>query len=373
MIGKTYKFPLATGVLKDRKARARLGKDPRPIVVANVESRVVQRAILQVLQVPAHHALYAGLGRIREINASPYSFGSVPDGGVPKAMKAVRAAIQDGYVHAYKTDISDFFTQIPHRDVVAFVREQTNSEELAHFFEMGLRVELANKDELSRYYDLFPQNGVGVPQGSSLSAFAGNVLLDAFDIELNGRPNVRAFRYVDDLLILGRSNDDVQKAKGFAVGALRKLHMRPYDPAKNPDKAGEGHLRAGVEYLGFEVRISSIMPSKKAQLSIVERVKAEIDAAKRAIADGKFGEAPRFREAAYFQSLTKIDLILNGWANSYRISTDRLIFTRVDLGGDRIIKKYDRWMSAHLGRASPTQKRRMLGVSLIGDVKQMDL
>src|ERR1700731_2030759 len=46
----TYKFPAAEGLLKDKRKRELQNKPPRPIVLADIESRIVQRAILQCLQ-----------------------------------------------------------------------------------------------------------------------------------------------------------------------------------------------------------------------------------------------------------------------------------------------------------------------------------
>ena len=61
--------------------------------------------------------------------------------------------------------------------MVDFVRQETKDDRLSNLFAEGLEVNLANKDEFHTYADLFPSGGIGVAQGSSLSAFAGNVLL----------------------------------------------------------------------------------------------------------------------------------------------------------------------------------------------------
>src|SRR5690242_13293372 len=47
---ETFAFPLAEGILKDRRKREQQGKLPRPIVLADIRSRIVQRALLQCLQ-----------------------------------------------------------------------------------------------------------------------------------------------------------------------------------------------------------------------------------------------------------------------------------------------------------------------------------
>jgi hypothetical protein len=47
-IGK-YKFSSADGVLKDKKKREKEGRSPRPVVVALLRDRIVQRTILDAL------------------------------------------------------------------------------------------------------------------------------------------------------------------------------------------------------------------------------------------------------------------------------------------------------------------------------------
>ena len=43
-------FDGVEGVLKDKKQREAVGKNPRPIAIGTIRNRVVQRAILQILQ-----------------------------------------------------------------------------------------------------------------------------------------------------------------------------------------------------------------------------------------------------------------------------------------------------------------------------------
>ena len=53
--------------------------------------------------------------------------------------------------------------------------------------EHAIATELENADEVKEWIHLFPQEDIGVPQGSSLSAVAGNIVLRDFDKTLNGR------------------------------------------------------------------------------------------------------------------------------------------------------------------------------------------
>jgi RNA-directed DNA polymerase len=104
-----FKFDPVDGVLKDKSKRIAQGKEPRPIVISTLKSRVVQRAILQVLQPrklldarnPDSGATIIHdprLGRINDINRSRFGVGGLiyPYGGVEPAIKSIRAAIDGG-------------------------------------------------------------------------------------------------------------------------------------------------------------------------------------------------------------------------------------------------------------------------------------
>ena len=96
-----FVFAPSRGVLISKKGKS----SKRPVVVAPIESRIVQRALLDALDtIPALRAeLYAG-----------HNFGGLsgPKAGVPAAIaKAVAAANDHGYY--IRTDIKAFFTQVP--------------------------------------------------------------------------------------------------------------------------------------------------------------------------------------------------------------------------------------------------------------------
>jgi RNA-directed DNA polymerase len=120
-----FKFDDVEGVLKDKKKREKEGKDPRPLIVATITSRVVQRAILQVLQPRGvvdptdpntkHVAkIDKRLGRLNDVNRSRYGVGGLmrPYGGVGPAIDLVMTAMRNGAIHYFQSDIKAFFTKI---------------------------------------------------------------------------------------------------------------------------------------------------------------------------------------------------------------------------------------------------------------------
>jgi hypothetical protein len=104
---------------------------------------------------------------ILAINTSKFSVGGTADGGVPIAIGRVVAALNEGQTHFFKSDIAAFFTAIPHKPVVEIIRRETGDNEFADFFARAVVTELANKDQLAEFFDIFPHDGIGVPQGSS--------------------------------------------------------------------------------------------------------------------------------------------------------------------------------------------------------------
>ncbi len=362
----TYQFPRAQGILKDRHKREASGKDPRPIVIATVEARVVQRAILDVLQSPEDSPLHIHLGKICEVNSSPFSVGGIPNGGVPVGIQKTLTALQDGYSFFFKSDIAGFFTKITHAPVADFVLEQTKDLRLAQLFTKALNVELANKERLGRYFDLFPHDGIGVAQGSSLSAFAGNVLLHNFDRQLN-TPATRAYRYIDDVIIFGKTNEAVVTAKAAAKNALKPLGMHFYDPSKNPDKADQGHVRKGFVFLGCRIHDQRVTPDRNSIERALKKVDNEIFAAKAVIDRLITNNDARNCEFAFIQSLGRIDNSLRSWGKSYSFTTDRLPFKQMDGQIDAKLEHYKAWFEAKSKSFTAQQVRRALGIYLLTD------
>ena len=191
----------------------------RPIVVAPINNRIVQRAILNVLQ-SEDDRIMPHLGDIPSALRTSTSVGGIPKRGVSYGIKIVNEAIKSGATHYLRSDIRDFFTKVPKASIANFVREQTRDEEFTILFEQAMATELDNADEIRDYLYLFPLEDIGVPQGSSLSAFAGNVVLQKFDVQLNGR-NITTVRYIDDFVTLGPSERVVKKAFSSATSVSR--------------------------------------------------------------------------------------------------------------------------------------------------------
>jgi hypothetical protein len=375
-----FVFDDATGVLKDKKKRIAAGKDPRPIAVATIRSRVVQRAILQVLQprkaidindVNTRYELKCDprLQKINDISRSKYGVGGLlkPYGGVRPAITCLMKAMREGAIYYFQSDIKSFFTKIPVKHVVDFVRVQTKDDLLANIFACGLEVNLSNPDELLTYAKLFPSGGIGVAQGSSLSAFAGNVLLYDFDHHLNNE-RVTAVRYIDDLLMVSSSKDELEKAIEYAKEKLGSFGFSLYEPARGSDKAAKGECSNSFNFLGCTIQPNRCVPSVHSIHKINKDIAGILSKSRSAIQDviaSKKALNPTLSHSAVIQTIGRK---LYGWQRSFDFCTDPSPFCQLDKNVATKIDDYHHWLRRNIVNLDLDMKLKIYGIPSTGEL-----
>ena len=211
----SFVFPPAKGIAIPKIGNGGKVTQFRPIVLANVECRIVQRAILNVLlEVPG----------LQKYIHTPYSFGGIRRksendlAAVPAAINSVLDYIGAGSNFVLCADISKFFTRIPKTVVTAIVANAVQGEQFMQLFKSAIAVELSNLAELREKADAFPIYDIGVAQGNSLSSLLGNILLHDFDLQMNDS-DCHCIRYIDDVIILAPT----KRLRRRALGRLKRF------------------------------------------------------------------------------------------------------------------------------------------------------
>lgn len=251
-----FRFPPSEGIPIPRK-----GKKPRPLVKSPIESRIVQRAILEVLQsAPELDPYYK----------NSTSFGGIKGEGlgVPGAVKTVYEMIAAGAKYYVRSDIDSFFTKIPRKIVLAKISAAISDHKFECLLEKATDVELENLSRLGSSASLFPSYEIGVAQGCCLSPLLGNILLEDFDRELNGR-GIACIRYIDDFIVLGPNKRKVVAAFESGLRILARHGLTAYDPNLSTDKSSMGEIRHGFEFLGCSIRPGMISPAGKSRRRVV--------------------------------------------------------------------------------------------------------
>lgn len=350
---QTFQFQPAAGVAKKRS-----GKAPRPIVIATVEARIVQRSILNALrEVPALDSFFH----------IPTSFGMV---GVPPAIEKAYRMMQSGEgVYYIRSDIQGFFAQMPRSVPLTTIADVVPDEKLNGLLAAAMEVDLANAANLGESLSLFPDDETGVAQGCALSAFLGDVLLRDFDEKMNGRA-ITCLRYVDDFLLLGPSPSTVSKAFTNAQDLLGKMNLRAYEPNVSPDKAAEGWTNKKWEFLGCEIIPGIIRPSGKSKKRLLTKIEAMIRENSASLHDPT---SVRARRASLVETLSDIDRLVRGWGNQYQYCNDAEGFATLELEvGQRVDQLMNDCRAAAVRQDGPEASRnrqRIVGVHVLSDSK----
>ena len=344
---RTFEFGLSAG----RPAK-RPGKHPRPIVIASAESRLVQRAILEVIQKDDD---------LRPLYESVSSFGMR---GVPEAMRHIRFAMELSSPRYYiRSDIVDFFSRLPRRPPIQAISSAVGDPEFAQLLENATRVELVNAEALGPLRSLYPDEVYGVAQGGALSALLGDVRLREFDQAMNSA-DTHCLRYVDDFVILARSPRTAKGAFRKAQRILRDFNMDAYDPETSPNKANHGWLTTPWQFLGCELCPGIIRPSKAAKRDLIETVETRFRESLARMADPRRARA---RKHSFAKAVDSVQQVVKGWGDQYSFCNDRQGFDQLDVTIGNLFERYQSQFGERSVRLSAPDRRRALGLAPLRD------
>src|SRR5437773_2474405 len=130
----------------------------RPLGIPAVRDRVVQQAVLQVLE------------PIFEAQFSPHSHGFRPGRSTFSALRELYSQVRGGHVHIVDVDIEKFFDEIPHEPLLDAVAERVADGSVLWLVRLFLEALIQDGYKLVR-----PR--AGTPQGGVVSPLLANVYL----------------------------------------------------------------------------------------------------------------------------------------------------------------------------------------------------
>lgn len=341
LIRNTFEFPPATAVPipKDKPPKDGGRQKIRPIVLAPVESRIVQRALLNVL---------LDIDELKPYVKTEFSFGGIRGSrpqkvtdrpkelsAVPAAIQAVLNAIEQGGRYVACADISSFFTRIRKSKVTEIIGGVVKDQEFMDFLGQAIEVELENLDKLKQYADEFPTEDLGVAQGNSLSPLLGNIILADFDREMN-QGDCRCVRYIDDFIIVAPTLKAANARLEKAIKLLKELEMT-LSEAKSSKKGQP--IEAGFDFLGIHLSPGIIRPSDKAKEKFLEKIEDAFREGERALIGRKNGQTVS-RTGSLLGTLKRVDGTIDGWAKHYWFCNDGLVLSHLDQKVSEHVRDY---------------------------------
>lgn len=204
-------------------------KARRPLGVPVVADRIVQQALLQILD------------PLFDADMSDRSFGFRKG---RKAHHAVATVIRDGkegYRYVVDADIASFFDRLDHQVVMSRVRARVGDGRVLGLIEAFLKAGVYEAGVVS-----VPREGT--PQGGVVSPWLANLVLDDLDKALEAR-GYRHVRYADDFVVLCTTPEEAVNARTFVEEVLGALKLSLHET-----KTRLTDFREGFEFLGFRFR-----------------------------------------------------------------------------------------------------------------------
>jgi RNA-directed DNA polymerase len=265
----------------------------RTLGVPSVVDRLVQQALLQVLQ------------PVFEPGFSDSSYGFRPGRNAGQAVRAAREHVRSGRHWVVDTDLAKFFDRVNHDLLMARVARQVKDARVLKLIRRFLQAGLMRGGVVHARTQ-------GTPQGGPLSPLLSNILLTDFDRELERRGHAFV-RYADDSNVYLAS----RTAAEHAFKAIRNYLERELQLQINPEKSAVARA-SKRDFLGY-----GLIGRQRARLKVaaasIQRLRGRVKDVLR--------ENRGMRVAAVIEALNPL---LRGWTNYFRWAEVKNVWQELD-------------------------------------------
>jgi RNA-directed DNA polymerase len=226
-------------------------KEKRPLGIPTVRDRVVQTAMLMVLE------------PIFERDFAEHSYGFRPGRGCKDALRRVDQLLKEGYTYIVDADLKSYFDTIPHDRLLALVAQKVSDGRVLSLIESFLK-----QGVLDGLREWTPEEGS--PQGGCISPLLSNIYLNPLD-HLMAQQGFEMVRYADDFVILCRSPEEAAQAlalvQQWTAEAGLKLH---------PEKTKIVDATKDVfDFLGYRFKRGRRFPRPKSLQKLQDAIRAK--------------------------------------------------------------------------------------------------
>jgi RNA-directed DNA polymerase len=288
----------------------------RPLGISTLRDRVCMTAAMLVLE------------PIFEADLPPEQYAYRPGRNAQQAVIDVKDALFYGHPEVVDADLADYFGSIPHAELMLSLARRIVDRRVLHLIKMWLECSVEETDDRgqkTRTTEARDQRR-GIPQGSPISPLLANLYMRRFvlgwkKLGLEQSLGTRIVTYADDLVILckkGTAEEALQRMRDL----MGKLKLTVNEEKTRICKVPEGEF----DFLGYTFgRLYSrttgkarfgMRPSKKSIRRMVEKIH-ELTALRTG-----------WQETTAM--VGKLNRLLRGWANYFRVGTDHAAYRALD-------------------------------------------
>jgi len=190
----------------------------RPLGIPTIRDRVAQMAAVLVLE------------PIFEADLQPEQYAYRRDRNALDAVKEVHALLNTGHTEVVDADVSGYFDNIPHTELMKSVARRVSDRHMLHVIKMWLEAPVEEEDDRGRKQRTTrnKDEGRGIPQGAPISPLLSNLYMRRFVLgwKQHGhaeRLDARIVNCADDFVICCRGT--AREARQAMEGMMNRLKL----------------------------------------------------------------------------------------------------------------------------------------------------
>ena len=265
----------------------------RKLGVPTALDRFIQQAVLQVLQ------------PIFDPTFSNHSYGFRPGRSAHQAVAAAQQYIADGYRCVVDLDLEKFFDRVNHDILMGRLAQRVTDTRVLALVRAWLNAGVMENGLVSATEE-------GTPQGGPLSPLLSNIVLHAFDCELERRGH-RFVRYADDCNVYVRSARAGHRVMASVTHFLTTRLKLKVNATKSAVAAARDRT-----FLGFSFTYGQ-RPKRRLAAKTLVRFRARVRELTR-----------RVRGVSLRQMVTELAAYLRGWRAYFGFCETPTILRRLD-------------------------------------------
>ena len=289
-------------------------QEKRPLGVPTVRDRIVQGAVLQVIE-PIFE---------REFAAQSYGFRA--GRGCKDALRRVEELLRSGKHWVVDADLKSYFDTIPHGRLMERVGEKVSDGKVLSLIEGMLQAGVMDSVEG------WQATKQGSPQGAVISPLLSNIYLNGLDWKMT-RNGCEMVRYADDFVVLCSSQEEAQKALEQISQWVEENGLKLH-PTKT--RLVDASQRGGFDFLGYHFEREKKWPRKKSLSKLKDAIRSK---------------TPRNNGRSMKAICADLNLTLKGWFEYFKHSTPH-VFESIDGYVRGRLRSILRHQTKRKGRAS---------------------